>query len=251
MKHRTPSAAPAGFAARLRFDTSSVHTRAEKTTFIRGFLRGTACPSSYVRLLAALHPVYEAMEQETRRLAAVDPVVARFHFPELYRTPALEQDLHFLAGPDWQRTVPVMAASRAYVARIRQVAADEPVRLIGHLYTRYLGDLSGGQVLARIAARSLGLARGAGLDFYEFEAVPDIGAMKTLFRARLDELGYLHSSDTDAVIDEAITAFRHNIAIFEHLEGNGFISFFRNLPLPWVRAQRMPIPAWGMPAAAN
>jgi heme oxygenase (biliverdin-producing, ferredoxin) len=251
MKQRTPSAVPAGFAARLRQATGSVHTRAEKTTFIRGFLRGTASPASYVRLLAALYPVYAVMEEETRRVAAINPVVARFYFPELYRAQSLEQDLRFLAGPDWQRTVPVMAASNAYAARIRQVATHEPVRLVGHIYTRYLGDLSGGQVLARIAGRSLGLAPHAGLDFYEFEAVPDLGAMKTLFRARLDELGYLHTSETNAVIDEAITAFRHNIAIFEHLEGNGFISFFRNLPLPWVRAPRIQIPSWGLPAAAN
>ncbi len=254
MKNRThsTSAAPLGFASRLRLSTSAVHTRAEKTTFIRGFLRGTACPASYVHLLAALHPVYAAMEDETRRLAATDPVIARFHFPELYRTLPLERDLMLLAGPDWARTVPVMAASQAYVKRIRHVAATEPVRLIGHIYTRYLGDLSGGQVLARIAERSLGLAHGAGLDFYDFDAVPDIASMKTLFRARLDELGTLPDAATASVIDEANTAFRHNIAIFEQLEGNGLLSFIRNLPLPWVRASRLPAPAWGgVPAAAN
>jgi heme oxygenase len=141
-----------------------------------------------------------------------------------------------------------MEASEAYVRRIRLVAAAEPIRLIGHVYTRYLGDLSGGQILARIAERSLGLAHGAGLDFYDFEEVADIPAMKTLFRARLDELDALPEYERAAVIDEAITAFRHNIAVFDQLKGNALLSFLRNLPLPWVRAARLAAPS---PAAAG
>lgn len=237
------STTPDAFAARLRHATSAVHTRAEKTTFIRGFLRGTASPSSYIRLLAALLPVYRAMEEEIERLAPSDPVLVRFHFHTLHRTAAIKRDLAFLAGPNWAGQIPDMGASDAYVRRIRLVAAAEPIRLIGHLYTRYLGDLSGGQILARIAERSLGLAHGAGLDFYDFDEVADIPAMKTLFRSRLDELDALPESQRAAVIDEANSAFRHNIAIFDQLHGNALLSFIRNLPLPWVRAPRFSAPA--------
>lgn len=237
------------FAARLRHSTRAVHTRAEKTTFIRGFLRGTASPASYVRLLAALHPVYEAMEEELLRLAPIDPVLARFHFPELERTDAIARDLVFLAGSGWPQRVPMMDAADAYVRRIRMVASSDPLRLIGHLYTRYLGDLSGGQILARIAERSLGLAHGAGLDFYDFDQVDDIPGMKTLYRARLDELGSLSNEDQDKVIDEANKAFLHNIAIFEQLKGSAIMSFIRNLPLPGVRAPRL-VPV-SLPAAAG
>lgn len=242
MKASTPTT-PEAFAARLRHATRIVHTRAEKTTFIRGFLRGTASPSSYVRLLAALHPVYRAMESELEKLAPSHPVLARFHFPVLCRTAAIERDLAFLTGPDWANQISSMDASDAYVRRIRLIAATDPVRLIGHLYTRYLGDLSGGQILARIAERSLGLAHGAGLDFYDFDEVSDIPAMKGLYRARLDELDALPETQRAAVIEEAITAFRHNIAIFDQLKGNALLSFFRNLPLPWVRAPRLSAPA--------
>jgi heme oxygenase len=245
------SAVPQGFASRLRLAIRDVHTRAEKTTFIRGFLRGTATPSSYVRLLAALHPVYKAMEEETRRLATTDPVIARFYFPELFRTEAIERDLVFLAGPHWARSIAPMSAAQAYVKRIKEVGATEPVRLVGHLYTRYLGDLSGGQILSRIAERSLGVSKHAGLDFYDFPQVSDLTAMKTLFRARLDELDGLTASATDAVVDEASRSFGHNIAIFESLDGNGFISFFRNLPLPWVRAPRLEALSWTSAAPAS
>lgn len=245
------SQASPAFAACLRDSTRGVHTRAEKTTFIRGFLRGTASPSSYVRLLAALHPVYRAMEEELERLAPTHSVLARFHFPALYRAAAIERDLLFLAGPNWSAQVPIMHASEAYTKRIRLIAVAEPTRLVGHLYTRYLGDLSGGQILARIAERSLGLTHGAGLDFYEFADLPDIPAMKTQFRARLDELDALTDAQRSAIIDEAIAAFRHNIAIFELLKGNALTSFFRNLPLPWVRAPRFAGPTSVMSTAVG
>lgn len=238
MKTNTPATA-VGFAARLRESTRAVHTHAEKTTFIRGFLRGTASPASYIRLLAALHPVYYAMEQELERLASSSPVLKRFDFPALSRTSAIERDLTFLAGPNWRACIPPMEAGEIYARRINFIAATEPVRLIGHLYTRYLGDLSGGQILARIAERSLGLAHGAGLDFYDFEMITDIPAMKNLYRARLDELDALTEDQRIAVIDEANNAFLHNIAIFDQLKGSAVLSFIRNLPIPWVRAPRL------------
>ncbi len=228
-----------GFAVRLRKATSAVHTRAEKTVFIRGFLRGTATRSSYTRLLAALYPIYNVMEEETRRCAERDILVRRFCFPELGRTQALERDLCFLAGPRWAKLIPTMPESRAYAERIHAVAESDPVRLVGHLYTRYMGDLSGGQILARIAERSLGLGPGAGLDFYDFGPAVNIPEMKERFRARLDEVGAQSEDAGAAIIDEAGIAFRHNIAIFEALKGNAFMSFFRNLPLPLVRAQRL------------
>lgn len=232
-------ASPHGFSATLRESTRWVHTRAEKTAFIRGFLRGTASRDAYIRLLAALHPVYNALELETCRLAVTDPLVARFQFQALHRTQALERDLYFVAGADWRRTVPQMEEAERYAARIRLVASSEPVRLIGHLYTRYMGDMAGGQILARIAERSLGLRRGEGLDFYDFPGVADLETMKALFRARLDELGNQPEQTGQLVIDEAVRAFRYNIAIFEQLKGNALLSFFRNLPLPWVRAPRL------------
>lgn len=244
-------AAGSGFAARLRRETRAVHTRAEKTTFIRGFLRGAATIESYARLLAGLHPVYIAMERETLRLATAEPAspLARFCFPELFRAEALERDLIALLGPSWRHAVTPMPAAEAYVRRIELVAVAEPTRLIGHLYTRYLGDLSGGQVLARIAARSLGLAPGAGLDFYAFPAVPDIAAMKARFRAGLDTLDEDGPACTAGVVDEAVRAFRHNIAIFEQLRGNAFLCALRNLPLPGLRARRRSV-VWPVEAAA-
>lgn len=218
------------FSERLRKATASVHRRAERTTFIRGFLRGTASPESYIQLLSALLPVYQAMEEESARLATVDPLLARFHFPQLARVATLQKDLRFLTGG----TLPASSLTRAFVARIHAVAESEPVRLVGHLYTRYLGDLSGGQVMARIAERSLGLRRGAGLDFYYFDEISDLNEMKILYRERLDELSAC-SDGGASVIDEAVLSFHSNIQLFDQIQGSAMRSFVRNLPLPWMR----------------
>ena len=48
----------------------------------------------------------------------------------------------------------------------------DPLLLLSHAYTRYLGDLSKGKVLSRIAHRTLNLGKGRGsLKVYHFEHV--------------------------------------------------------------------------------
>ena len=64
---------------------------------------------------------------------------------------------------------------KAYTNRIESLSDTEPSRLISHAYVRYLGDLSGGQVIKRRVAKSYGidLEEGdegghPGVRFYEF-----------------------------------------------------------------------------------
>lgn len=64
---------------------------------------------------------------------------------------------------------PPPEALSAYVARIQEVASTHPARLLSHSYARYLGDLSGGQFIKRVLAKSYDLRDGLGLSFYEFK----------------------------------------------------------------------------------
>jgi heme oxygenase len=243
------SAAP-GLALQLREGTRSVHTRAERTAFIRGFLRGVTTVESYVRLLAALHPVYRAMEEALAELSREDRLLASFNLPRLHRAAALERDLVHLAGCDWRAGVAPMQESARYAARIVSVAREEPRLLVGHLYTRYLGDLAGGQVLARIAGRCLGLAPGAGLDFYDFGAASRLPELKADYRWRLDAFGReIDVCMRQRIVQEAIFAFRCNIAVFERLHGSALTSALRLLRLPWLHVERRPATRLG-PATA-
>ena len=87
---------------------------------------------------------------------------------------------------------------------------------MAHHYTRYLGDLSGGQAIGRILNRTFELA-GAGLAFYHFPVRPK--PYKDAYRARLDALD-LADDAIDRAVDEVRVAFSLNQALFDELAQN-------------------------------
>ena len=136
------------FARQLREGTKKSHTMAENTGFISCFLKGVVDKSSYRKLLADLYFVYSAMEEEIGKLCEnYHPIISPIGFKELFRKEKLEQDLSFYFGSNWSELVKPSKPAIEYEARIREIAKDNPELLIGHHYSRYIGDLSGGQLL--------------------------------------------------------------------------------------------------------
>ena len=90
--------------------------------------------------------------------------------------------------------------------------------LIAHHYTRYLGDLSGGQAIGRILDRTFELD-GKGIAFYDFPEIEKPKIYKDGYRARLDALG-MSAEEQDRVVDEVKVAFRLNQALFVELGKN-------------------------------
>eukprot|EP00913_Durusdinium_trenchii_P011568 g10862.t1 len=77
-----------------------------------------------------------------------------------------------------QETLP-SKTTREYVQRLRQLQDEAPELLLPHAYTRYLGDLSGGQLLKKAAIRGMKLpADGSGVHFYDFKRIPDTMVFK-------------------------------------------------------------------------
>jgi len=64
-----------------------------------------------------------------------------------------------------------------YVQRLEECGKENPELLIAHAYTRYLGDLSGGQILKRLAQRNYGL-KSDGTNFYDFPLVSNMKVFK-------------------------------------------------------------------------
>jgi heme oxygenase (biliverdin-producing, ferredoxin) len=205
-------------ALKLREGTKKAHTMAENTGFIACFLKGTVEKSSYRKLVANLYFVYAAMEEEMGRLKS-DKVMGSMYFPELDRKASLEQDLAFYYGPQWRDQVAPSKATQAYVARIHEAAQTDPELLVAHLYTRYIGDLSGGQILKKIAVNAMNLAEGEGTSFYEFAQIPNEKEFKTNYRAAMDGLP-IGPEKVEAIVEEANGAFHHNMEMFQELEGN-------------------------------
>lgn len=203
---------------RLREGTRAAHTMAENVGFVKCFLKGTVERSSYRQLLANFYFVYGALEKalEAHRQ---HPVLAGLYFPQLYRQESIERDLRYYYGPQWQRQIKTTPAAQRYVERIEEIARIEPELLIAHAYTRYLGDLSGGQILRDIAERSMGLIDGLGTAFYHFDQIPDAKSFKQQYREALDQLP-VEEAAARRIVDEAIASFQMNMHLFEELEGS-------------------------------
>ena len=204
-------------ATQLREGTKKAHTNAENVSFVKCFLKGVVEKTSYRNLVKNFYFVYSAMEEEIQRHRE-HPVISKINFPELNRKQSLEQDLDYYYGGNWREQIQLSPSGKAYVDHIREIAANEPELLVAHSYTRYLGDLSGGQILKGIAQTAMNLSDG-GTAFYEFADISDEKGFKNKYRQTLDELP-LDDATGDRIVDEANDAFGMNMKMFQELEGN-------------------------------
>ena len=197
----------AGLTARLRRATRLLHARAEKSGIVAEILNGSADRSGYVLFIRNLLPAYEALESGLR-VHAASPLFRSVDWPRLYRAAAIELDLVSLAGPNWKESITLLPAGVRYGRRVAWVARGNGERLIAHAYTRYLGDLSGGQIMKQRLATTLGLGSPA-MTFYDFPEIDDRERFKEGFRAALDAA----PANAAALVEEAKRAFELNIAV--------------------------------------
>ena len=246
----------------LKIGTAQSHSSAESVHFVKEFIKGNINQSLYIILLRNLYWVYKTLEYNLNIYAPIEfPTLDK---RELYREKALEDDLEFfMVGLDFnhhnnsnidggddddekdveeerdemlQRKIPPSNATKDYIHRIEYIAKTEPLLLLSHAYTRYLGDLSGGKVLARVAKRALNLKSTTttttttsnqststsgcddGLSFYHFSQIPSAKKFKDEYRYALDNLDFLSVEQIERLVAEANVAFVLNMRIFEELD---------------------------------
>lgn len=203
-------AEPLDVAALVRAASADDHKAAESRGYIVQLMGGELSLEEYTRYLAQFGWVYEALEERGSRDG--DPAVFD---PELARMAAIEADLAALGAADWRTSHPALPATAEYAAHLRAVS-DDDVRYLAHHYTRYLGDLSGGQAIARLVARHYG-ATPDQLSFYRFDIAEDgVVRYKRGYREAMNDLA-LAPEQVDLLIAEVRTSFRMNSAIFEAL----------------------------------
>jgi heme oxygenase len=203
------------FSAAIRIETRAEHEGAEGSAFVERFVRGEVPRDGYAAFSAQLHAIYATLETAARAMQE-NPVAGPFVFDELTRVPALEADLAFLLGPDWQAGFEPLQATQEYCARLEEVCFDRPECFVAHHYTRYLGDLSGGQFLRGVAARTYNLDSD-GLRFYDFPEITDGKAFKGRYRSLLDGAAF-DDTQRAAFMAEVSNAYRLNGRLFEDLE---------------------------------
>ncbi|XP_061455210.1 heme oxygenase 2 [Rhineura floridana] len=215
------SVSPTDLSELLKEGTKESHDRAENTQFVKDFLKGRIKRELFKLGTVALYFTYSALEEEMERNKD-QPAFTPLYFPlELHRQEALAKDLEYFYGEDWREKIQCSEATQRYVERIQHVGQHEPELLVAHAYTRYMGDLSGGQVLKKVAQRALRLpSTGEGIQFYVFENISNPQQFKQFYRARLNALD-LDKGTKERIVGEANKAFEFNMQVFEELDKIG------------------------------
>lgn len=198
-------------SAAMREGSMAEHKAAEGSNFVERLLAGRVDERGYVQFLGRLRIIYSALESVGRSLAE-DPIAGTVHDAALERLAAIDDDLDFWAAG----THPVISsvAADAYAARL-EASAEWGGLYVAHHYTRYLGDLSGGQAFRAVLKREFAL-KDRGVSFYTFTEVPKPKLYKDAYRARLDALG-LDEAGKSRVVDEVKVAFNLNQGLFTEL----------------------------------
>ena len=170
----------------------------DKCCHYRRFLKGEINTDEYGRYINSLYFVYKHME-ELLEQHKEHHVVKIIHFPqELNRRESLEKDLAFFYGEERVAELinpeNMTPAVKKYVQAMKDACDKSPALLIAHSYSRYLGDLSGGQILAKRLKKSvlkLNENDGSwdtteGLNFYLFNNLGNQTDFKNSYRERLN-----------------------------------------------------------------
>ena len=205
-------------AQQLRQGTTKSHSMAENVSFVKSFLGGVVDKRSYRLLVANLYFVYSAIEEEMLSNQSHSSVKL-IYFPELNRKKSLEKDLQYYYGVDWSQCIQPSAVTQMYVDRIHNIGKHQPELLIAHVYTRYMGDLSGGQILKNIAKNAMQLSEDDGTEFYVFRDIANEKDFKNMYRNALDLIP-LTDHQISLIISEANVAFNLNMKMFQELNSN-------------------------------
>jgi len=169
--------------ATLKEQTQEKHKEAEAQPFIKEIFQKRVDKHKYAEYLYQLYLIYNAMEN------IAGPKLGTYEgIPGLYRAELIFKDFQELAIPDKPYTI--KEHTLKYIQYIMDITEHDD--LLAHMYVRYLGDLNGGQIFAK-------LIPGSGTMF-QFENKEEL---TTNFRAKLN----------DNMGPEACVAFDFNIAI--------------------------------------
>lgn len=203
------------FSAEVKAVSWGNHQQAEQMPYLDALVGGRLDLNGYAAMVVQHYFIYSVLEDAAAAMRD-DGLAGDFIHDGLTRLPALEADLHALLGADWRARVAESAATARYTARLRDVCFDWPGGFVAHHYTRYLGDLSGGQFIAAAVRRVYGLAGTAGTEFYVFDRIGGLAAFKARYRDLLDAAIW-PTGQRQRVVDEVLLAYRLNTDVLAEL----------------------------------
>ena len=170
--------------------THEKHKSAERQEFVKVMFSGNIHPEFYATFLANQHPIYEFLE-----VNAMARQVLTGMPEEIRRAPAILSDFLEL-WPNQDTKPKILPVVDEYLKHILLISTTDPKMLMAHIYVRHMGDLAGGQMIAKKVP-------GSG-KFYQFN---DPDKLKEEIRSRID----------DSLGDEANICFDFAIKLFQQL----------------------------------
>lgn len=174
----------------LREITKELHADAERTIFAKKLVTGSFTKEEYANYLWQMVLVYNGIETACNSQGILK------NLPDIERAHKIYQDCVELVGP--YHNLKWLPETISYYKYLLDLNFDQERRHLikAHLYCRHMGDLFGGQIIAK---KVPGQGR-----FYQFK---DSENLKTAIRAEL----------TDDLGDEAKVAFEWAIKIMKAL----------------------------------
>ena len=168
--------------------TKDNHTNAERQEFVKILFSGSIDPKLYATYLYNQFPMYELLE------VCAMPNGLLSDIPGILRAKAIRKDFEELWGDveDRPKLCPVVKSYMNHIMSIK----DDPTKLMAHIYVRHMGDLAGGQMIAKKVP-------GSG-KYYQFENADDL---KAAVRLKID----------DSMADEAKVCFDFATQFFKEM----------------------------------
>ena len=164
------------------------HRNAERQKFVNTLMGGNIDPKVYAEFLYNQYVAYNILEVCAMAEGVLNDL------PDIRRAPKILEDFQELWGKDAEPPKPKPSIQK-YVDHIMSIKED-PEKLMAHIYTRHMGDLSGGQMIKK---RIPGEGR-----LYMFE---DPDNLKTAIRSKLN----------DNMADEAKICFEYATELFKEM----------------------------------
>jgi heme oxygenase len=164
------------------------HKDAERQEFVKVLMSGNIHPKFYATFLWNQHMKYDLLE------ALVSVTGALIDIPNVWRKTAIYDD--FVELWSYEEQPITLEATKKYVDHMRSIIGN-PDALMAHVYVMHMGDLSGGQMIAKKVP-------GAGR-MYQFEG--DVKELKEQIRSKTH----------DGMADEARKCFEFATLTFKEM----------------------------------
>jgi heme oxygenase len=168
--------------------TYEQHKRAETRPFVKVLFSGNIDPKIYATYLYNQFPMYELLEVCAMPHGLLNDI------PGILRAKSIREDFDEL-WTEKDKSPVLCKVVQDYMNHIMSIK-DDPKKLMAHIYVRHMGDLAGGQMIAK---RIPGTGK-----YYQFENADDL---RSKVRSKID----------DSMADEAKVCFDFAARFFEEM----------------------------------